>query len=323
VRLPRLAVALVTVLAALTGCAGGASPSGPTPEQLAGGSIAREVNLKGVRLIVGSKEFTEQKVLGQIAVHALRAAGAEVIDQTGLAGSNIVRSALRNKQVDVYWEYAGTGWSLFLKHTNVLPDPVEQFRTTASEDLAQNQIRWVGPAAFGDQYAVARRTDAQGELARVNTLSDMARYVNANPGQASFCGAAEFLDREFLKMQEAYGMELPAPLTYQNDFALNFVNVAKSSPCNFAEVFTTDARLKSLNLKVLQDDKKFFLSQLAGLVMREETYQQHPDLAKLGTMLGAKLTEPTMIELNGLVDLEGKTADQAADQFLRANGFIG
>uniref|UniRef100_UPI0005695526 glycine betaine ABC transporter substrate-binding protein n=1 Tax=Pseudonocardia acaciae TaxID=551276 RepID=UPI0005695526 len=107
-----------------------------------------------------------------------------------------------------------------------------------------------------------------------------------------------------------------------NAFALNFVNVAKSSPCNFAEVFTTDARLKSLNLTVLADDKNFFLSQLAGLVMRDETYQQHPDLAKLATMLGAKLTEPAMIELNGKVDLEGRSADQTAADFLRANGFI-
>ncbi|MBO0873046.1 MAG: hypothetical protein J2P19_06595 [Pseudonocardia sp.] len=323
VRVSRPGIALVTVLLAVTGCAGQGTQTGPSPEQLAGGTIAKQVNLTGVRLTVGSKEFTEQQILGKITVYALRAAGAEVTDQTGLSGSNIVRTALQNKQIDLYWEYAGTGWSLFLKHTDVIPDAVQQFHATAAEDLAHNQIRWVGPAAFGNQYAVARRSDTTGPLAGVHTLSDMARYVNANPEQGSFCGAAEFLDRDFIGMQEAYGLRFPAPLTYQNAFALNFVNVAKSSPCNFAEVFTTDARLNSLNLTVLADDKKFFLSQLAGLVMREQTYQQHPDLAKLATMLGAKLTEPTMIELNGLVDLQGQSADQAALEFLHANGFIG
>jgi osmoprotectant transport system substrate-binding protein len=323
VRVPRLGIVLVTVLLALTGCAAGGAQTGPSPQQLAGGSIAKEINLKGVRLTVGSKEFTEQQILGKIAVYALRAAGADVTDRTGLSGSNIVRTALQNEQIDLYWEYAGTGWSLFLKHTDVIPNAVQQFELTASQDLARNQIRWVGPAAFGNQYAVARRSDATGALARVHTLSDMAAYVNADPEQGSFCGAAEFLDREFIQMQKTYGLQFPPRLTYQNAFALNFVNVAKSSPCNFAEVFTTDARLKSLNLTVLIDDKNFFLSQLAGLVMREQTYQQHPDLGKLGTMLGAKITEPVMIELNGLVDLEGRSPDQAAVEFLRANGFIG
>jgi osmoprotectant transport system substrate-binding protein len=318
-----LATVLVTGLLALAGCAGGGAAAGPTPEQLAGGSIAKQVNLTGVRLTVGSKEFTEQQILGKVTLYALRAAGAEVTDRTGLSGSTIVRGALENNQIDLYWEYAGTGWSLFLKHTDVLPDAAQQFQATAAEDLAHNKIRWLGPAAFGNQYAIARRGDATGELARIHALSDMARYVNANPRQGSFCGAAEFLDRDFIPMQKTYGIQFPARQTYQNSFALDFVNVAKSSPCNFAEVFTTDARLKSLNLTVLTDDKKFFLSQLAGLVMRDETYRQHPELGKLVAMLGPKLTERTMIELNGKVDLEGHSADQAAVDFLHANGFIG
>jgi len=308
----------------LAGCAGGigGEPGGPTPEQLAGGSIGREHNLKGARFIVGSKEFTENVILGKIIIYALRAAGAEVVDQTKLSGSATVRVALETKAIDMYWDYAGTGWTQYLKHTDLLGEAQQQFQATAGEDMAANQVRWVGPAAFGDAYAVARRGDVQGALAAVHSMSDMARFVRENPDEGSFCGASEFMNREFETMQRIYDVRFPPERTHENALALNYVNVAKGSPCNFAEVTTTDSRLESLNLTVLRDDRTFTATQLAALTMREETYRQHPELGQLGIALGSKLTAPTMIELNGQVDLEGRSPDQVAVQFLRANGFI-
>ena len=317
-------LALVLLLAvALPGCAvAGAGGTEPTPAELAGGSLASDFDLSGAQFAVGSKEFTESVILGKITIYALRAAGATVTDQTGLSGTNIVRTALQSGEVDMYWEYAGTGWSLFLQHTDTLPDPQQQFEATATEDLQENGVRWLGPARFGNQYAIARRGDAPQPLASVNELSGLSGFLAENPDEATFCGAAEFLDREFLAMQDAYGAYFPPAQVYQNDFALGFVNVAKGSPCNFAEVFTTDARLESLELTVLRDDKNFFLTQLAALTTREEVHQQHPQLGALASLLGEKLTEDTVIELNGLVDLEGRTAEEVAAQFLRENGFI-
>ncbi len=317
--------ALVLLLTGtLSGCgvadAGGTEP---TPAELAGGSLASDFDLSGARFTVGSKEFTESIILGKITIYALRAAGATVTDQTGLSGTNIVRTALQSGEVDMYWDYAGTGWSLFLQHTDTLPDPQQQFEATAAEDLRENGIRWLGPAKFGNQYAIARRSDAPQLLASVDELSDLSGFVADNPDEATFCGAPEFLDREFLAMQDAYDAYFPVPQVYQTDFALGFVNVAKGSPCNFAEVFTTDARLESLDLTVLRDDKNFFLTQLAALTTREEVYQQHPQLGEIATLLGEKLTEDTIIELNGLADLEGQTEEEAAARFLRENGFIG
>ncbi len=321
----RRCFALVLLLAvALSGCgvadAGGTEP---TPAELAGGSLASDFDLSGARFTVGSKEFTESIILGKITIYALRAAGATVTDQTGLSGTNIVRTALQSGEVDMYWDYAGTGWSLFLQHTDTLPDPQQQFEATATEDLRENGIRWLGPAKFGNQYAIARRGDAPQPLAAVDELSDLSGFVADNPDEATFCGAPEFLDREFLAMQDAYDAYFPVSQVYQTDFALGFVNVAKGSPCNFAEVFTTDARLESLDLTVLRDDKNFFLTQLASLTTREEVHQQHPQLGEIATLLGEKLTEDTMIELNGLADLEGQTEEEAAARFLRENGFIG
>lgn len=320
----RLLALLVSASLVLLGCGSADAGQGaPTPEQLAAGSLAADFDLQGAEFVVGSKEFTESVVLGKITILALQAAGATVADQTGLAGTNIVRTAMQGGEVDMYWEYAGTGWSLFLQHTDTLPDEQQQFDATAQEDLEQNQVRWLGPAQFGNQYAIARRSDADGPLASVDTLSDVSGYIANNEDDATFCGAAEFLDREFLAMQDAYDAHFAPSQVYQNDFALNFVNVAKGSPCNLAEIFTTDARIESLDLTVLEDDKNFFLTQLAALTTREEVFQEHPELAELAAALGDKLTEDTIIELNGMVDLEGRTAEYAAAAFLRDNGFIG
>ncbi|MBW0105941.1 hypothetical protein I4I78_26275 [Pseudonocardia sp. KRD-291] len=315
---------LLAVAAVTSGCSGAAAAAlRPPVEQLRGGSLAREVDLSGARITVGSKEFTEQKILGKILDYALQAAGATTVDRTGLSGSSIVRSALETGAIDAYWEYAGTGWSLFLGHDDLIPGERELYDAVAAEDAQRNGIVWLGPAAFGNQYAVARRSDVSGPLAQVRTLSDMAAYIRPDPDRATFCGAAEFLDRAWEDLQRSYDAYFPASQVYQNDFALNFVNVARSSPCDFAEVFTTDARIRSLNLTVLADDKGVIITQLAGLTVRAQTLDQYPPLRTLVARLAPLLTVDTMIELNGLADLQGLSEDQVALRFLADRGLIG
>lgn len=314
-----LAVAALTAV----GCSGTAAQEGRVSAgELRGGSIAEEFDLKGARFTVGSKEFTEQKILGEITLHALRAAGARTADQTGLNGSSIVRSALKNGEVDMYWEYSGTGWTQYLQHDRPVEGQDEQFRRTARQDAERHGIEWLGPAKFGNQYAIARASDAPGALGEIDELGELREFGAKHPDQMTLCGAAEFLDRELLAIQKTYDAKFPPPQVYQNALALNYVNVAKGSPCNFAEVFTTDARLESLDLKVLRDDKVHFTTELAALTVRKETLRKHPQLEKLAGRLGDKLTEDTMIELNSMVDLEGKTPKEAALRFLRQHGFI-
>ncbi|MFF3496277.1 glycine betaine ABC transporter substrate-binding protein [Streptomyces sp. NPDC002795] len=331
----KVSVALCAALlggAALTGCsdtgaAGGSSENLPrtaSQKQLAGGSIAKDVDLKGAHFAVGSKEFTEQQILGKITKYAVEAAGASTKDQTGLQGTSIARSALESGDVDMYWDYSGTGWTQFLQHDTPVQGSAAQFRATSSEDLKKHKIKWLGPAKFGNQYTMARASDAQGRAGKVDSISDLAKLAKEHPQDATLCGASEFLDRELGALEQSpYKLKFGAPQVYQNAFALNFVNVAKGSPCKFAEVFTTDARLKSLDLKVLDDDKGHFTTELAALTVRDETAKKYPQLAKLAKKLGDALTEKTIIKLNGMVDLEGKSAEQAALYFLRTNGFIG
>lgn len=329
-RLPNRARRPVAALAALAllaaGCSlgsGGHAAGSVSDKQLRGGSIARDFHLDGAHFTVGSKEFTEEVILGQITIYALRAAGAKTSDQTGLIGTTIVRSALQHGNIDMYWEYAGTGWNLFLGHTGKVNGATRQLRATARQDASRNGIDWLGPARFGDQYAIARASDASGPTGKVDSLGQL-KQLSADHGSAvSLCGAAEFLDRELLPFQKAYDFHLPDTQVHENTFSLDFVNVAKQSPCNFAEVFTTDARLRSLHLKVLQDPKGYFITQLAALTVRHKTAKQYPQLAQLAARLGKALTEKTMIQLNGMVDLDGATPQEAALHFLHDNHFIG
>jgi osmoprotectant transport system substrate-binding protein len=317
------AAALAALALAACGSGGGTSAPDTSDVDLAGGSIAAEFDLDGATLSISSKEFTESVILGKITYYALQAAGAQPQDQTGLMGSNILRTALENGDVDLYWEYAGTGWTQFLQEDEIVHDGVEQFERTAEQDLAENGIAWLGPARFGNQYGIARAENAPPPVDEVNSLDQLAEFVREHPEEATFCGAAEFMDREWERFQEFYDAPFRPADAYQMDLALNYVNVAKGSPCNFAEIFTTDARTESLDLRVVKDTDTFFTTQLAALTAREETVEEYPDLRGLGDALGEALTEEAIIELNGMVDIDGTSPDQAALYFLRKNGFIG
>src|SRR3954471_4683005 len=115
------------------GCGGGGSSGG-------GGSIAQNYDFSGQEFTVGSKEFTEQLVLGNITLQALEATGANVNDQIGLAGSDAARQALASGEIDMYWEYLGTAWVTYLGETGNIPEPA--YETVAERDLEENNVHW-------------------------------------------------------------------------------------------------------------------------------------------------------------------------------------
>ena len=125
---------------------------------------------------VGSKEFTEQLILGQIAIIALRDAGFEVVDQTGLGGTLINREALERGEIDLYWEYTGTAWLTFLGHDVPITDSQEAFDKVKKEDL-ENGMVWLNFAAFDNTYVVMMQKEQATELGIV-TISDLAAHIN-------------------------------------------------------------------------------------------------------------------------------------------------
>ena len=128
-------------------------------------------------VVVGSKEFTEQLVLGQIAIIALRDAGFNVVDQTGLGGTLICADAVASGDIDMYWEYTGTGWITILGHDDPITDSEEAYNKVKEQYLEDLDQVWLDYAPFDNTYTVMMRQSQADDLGIV-TLSDLADYIN-------------------------------------------------------------------------------------------------------------------------------------------------
>ncbi len=307
-------LALVAVAALIAvGCGGGGGGGGGQ------GSIAQGYDFSGQEYTVGSKEFTEQLVLGNITRLALEESGARVNDQIGLAGSDAVRTAMKSGEVDMYWEYLGTGWINILGETGSIPEPA--YQTVADRDLQENNIHWLEPAPEENSYAIAtnRETaDAYG----LSTLSDLKSFIAENPNQASICVGSEFSVRDdgLPGLQKAYGYEFPDIQRIQD--GLVYDQVANGGGCNFGSVFTTDGRIPNLDLVLLEDDQKFFPAFNGSLTMRQDVFEQNEQIADLFGEISPLLTTEQMQQLNLEVDVNGVPPEDVAQTFLRDNGFI-
>ncbi len=299
------------------------SPSGDESSAAATDSAVAGIDLSGVELTVGSKEFTEQLVLGQITIQVLEDAGATVNDETGLVGSTVVREALTAGDIDMYWEYSGTGWLTHLGNDAPIIDAQEQYDAVKEADAA-NDIAWLEPAPFNNTYAIAAATAMADELG-LATLTDLAAYAGENPDETTICAAAEFLARDdgLPGLEAAYGFEVPDSSLSELELGLIPPLVAEGDPCVFGELFATDARIVSLDLTILEDDQEFFPSYLPALNVRQEVLDANPGLADLFAPVAAALDNDTMTALNAQVDIDGEEPADVARAFLEENGLLG
>ncbi len=321
-RVTALLAALALALAACgdgDGVTGDGDGDGAAPDNL----ISENYDLSDVNIRFGSKDFTEQLVLGQIAAKALEAAGASVNLTENLASPDGPRNALLAGEIDAAWEYTGTAWINYLGNEEPIEDPIEQWEAVKQQDLEENNVFWTEPAPFDDTYGFAYPRDAVDEFG-IETVSELAEFVQANPDQASLCVDPTFASREdgLPRVEEVYGFQWPRNQLHQSDFGVIYDSVARQNPCNFAEIFTTDGRIGALDLLVLEDDKNAFISYLSAVMMMEDLANEHPDLAGLFEEIGAPITEDVMIDLNERVDVGGEFPEDVAEQYLREQGFI-
>ena len=284
-----------------------------------------EGELSGASFAVGSKEFTEQLVLGELTVQVLANAGAEVDDQTGITGTTNVRKALESDEIDMYWEYTGTGWAEILGNEpgEAPTDEAELFDAVAEQDLQKNNIVWTALAPVNNTYAIATSQAASDELG-VTTLSDYAELANSDPEAASLCAASEFIDRGdgLQGLEKAYGFELPESSLTEVDLGIIFTRVPKQDPCNFGEVFATDGRIPANDMVVLEDDKDFFVIYNLALTVSEDVLKENPALEDIFTPIAEKLTTEELQQLNAQVDVDGLPVEQVAQKWLEDNGFL-
>lgn len=306
----------------LAGC-GLATAGGPIPSGTLRGPLAGTTSLDGASIAVGSKNFSENVVLGKIALILLKSDGADVEDLTNIPGSASARQAQLSGAIDAMWEYTGTAWLEYLGQEHAIKDSRRQYAAVRDLDLEQHHLVWLPPAPMNNTYAFAV-TRASARKYGLRSLSDIRKVPVA---ARTFCVEPEFRNRNdgLEPMLRTYGVPLGSGVPQGNlkTFQTGVIyDATASGQCTFGEVFTTDGRILALHLEVLRDDKRFFPSYNVSLVVRQPVLQRYPQIADLIAPVAKRLTNKVLLQLNAEVDVDGKEPTEVAYDWLRSEGFV-
>jgi osmoprotectant transport system substrate-binding protein len=270
-------------------------------------------------LVVGGKGFTEQLLLAEITSQYLTAKGYQVKLKTGM-GTSLVREALENKQVDLYWEYTGTAFLNFHKNKFANQPAAEIYKAVKAED-AKIGIVWLNPSAANDTYALAvRQADAKSK--GLKTLDDLAAKLNSGEKLILGCNIEFYKRDDGLKpLQKAYGFEFPRSDVKRMETGLIY-KALKDGNVDVGLVFATDGRIPAFHFTVLKDTKNFFPAYAITPTIRKETLDAHPDLAEDLNKLASLIDDATMSSLNAAVDVDKKSVNEVARTFLKDKGLI-
>ena len=276
-------------------------------------------------ITVTSKSYTEQLVLGKIAVIAARAAGYEVVDLTNVPGSQPSRELLLSGEADVTYEYTGTAWLAFLGQDSTISDSQEMWEAVAEADAA-NGLTWAAPMPLNNTFALAVPAEAVEDLDGISMLSQIAELPVE---QRTFCIDPEFNSRAdgMNPMLEHYGLERGAPDGVPEDqIGLFDVGATYSAlaavDCNFGAVSATDGRIDALDLTVLEDDDGFFPAYNAAPVFHTESLPDHEAYREVLESFSDLLTNATMRELNRKVDVDGEEPMDVAFAWMLSEGLV-
>lgn len=291
--------------------------SGDIPaDEKAANKIQPVDGASGVSLSVGSKNFTEQYILGEIYVQALEAAGYTVKKDLDLGPERVADAALRKGVVDAYPEYTGTALtSAFkVKVQDVPKDPAKAYEQ-AKADYAKVGITALAPTPFENTYrlGITKATaEKLGNPTKISDLADSAKNLTVN----GFPACRQRIDC-LLGVERTYGFKfkkfLPGEQKYQ---------VLDNGDADVAFVFTTDGPLSSGKYVVLDDDKNVFPPYNITFAVREDTAKKlGPEGQKVITDVQKYMTAEIMQELNARVDLDKQKRDRVAADYLKQFGF--
>ncbi|MBN2910334.1 glycine/betaine ABC transporter substrate-binding protein [Polycladomyces sp. WAk] len=269
-------------------------------------------------IVISGKNWTEQWILAHILGEYLKAhTDMNVQVREGLGTEAILVQALKQGEIDAIVEYTGTGYQAILKKP-YKPGMTPQYiyRQTKSGYETQFGSIWLKPLGFYNTYALALRADKAKQL-HITKVSDLKRLAP----QLSFGAPATFFERKdgYDGMTKMYGLSFGKKVTLNED--LMYKAVANGN-VDVITAFTTDPRIKQMNLKILEDDMKYFPPYDAAPVVRQAVLRANPGLEKTLNGLAGKITIPDMMKMNDEVNSKRKTPQEAARDFLKSKGLI-
>jgi len=316
--IPALAavLALALVLAACGSDDNSSSSSAPSTSSSSaatGAAIKKDSANGKVTLTVGSKNFTEQKVLGEIYAQAFQAAGYNVKKALNLGDEQTALKALKGGQISGYPEYTGTALLSFLNvpAAKLPTDPGEAYDQVKA-GMAKQGIEAFPPTPFTSSNEVGLLKKKADQLG-VTKISDLKSKASS----LTLYGSPECRTRRdcLLGLEQVYGLKfkkfVPVDIAQRHE-------VLTSGQADVSIVFTTDPQIKRNDEVLLQDDKNMFPPYNSTFLMKTSTAQKAgPDLPKVIAAVNKNLTADVMQELNARVDIDKDTPEQAALAYLK------
>ncbi|MBE2167476.1 MULTISPECIES: glycine betaine ABC transporter substrate-binding protein [unclassified Cobetia] len=284
---------------------------------LTGAALAASLSTaQADEIVVGGKNFTEQQILASMTGQYLEGLGYEVEERSGM-GSAVLRQAQENGQIDLYWEYTGTSLINYNDVSERL-SPEDTYARVKELD-AEKGLVWLQPSAANNTYALAMR-EADAQERGIASLSDLSQAVNDDKG-LSFALNAEFYARDdgWRPLQKAYDFRVGRADVKRMDSGLVY-QALRDGQVDVGLVFATDGRIPAFDFTVLEDDKGYFPAYALTPVVREESLKANPELESQMNALSAELNDDTMASLNAQVDVEKKSIEQVAEDFLKEHG---
>jgi osmoprotectant transport system substrate-binding protein len=281
-------------------------------------AIQKDDALSAVKLTIGSKNFTEQKVLGEIYAQALAAGGYDVSTELNLGDEKTALAALEGGEIDAYPEYTGTALlSFFGVEADKLPDDPDQAYQQAKQGFAEKNLTALPPTPFtnSNEVAVTKETADKLGLQNISDLkgqaSDLTMYGTPECRQRLDC---------LLGLQQVYGIDFRRFVPV--DIALRHEVLTKGQ-ADVSIVFTTDPQNKREGFVLLKDDMGIFPPYNSTLVVRDEVLKEAGSkFSEVVGLVNRDLTDEVMQELNARVDLDKETPKQVATEYLQETGLI-
>ena len=258
---------------------------------------------------VGSKDFTENLILGELYALALEDQGIPVERRLGLSVA-VVHEALVSGDVDLFPEYTGTGL-MFILGLPMETDPQTVYDIVSREYAEQFDVTWLDKSAVNNSFGIVVTREIS-ERYNITTISDFQR--EAHNLRFATQGTFEVREDGLALLEDVYGpIELASMSAFDN--ALKY-EVLRGGQADATVAYTTEGQLADPYFVLLEDDKQAWPPYNVAPIIRTEVLELHPEIAPILNAISADLTGERMIELNAQVDVEGREfADVAREYF--------
>lgn len=269
-------------------------------------------------IAVGAKDFTEQIIMGHMVAELLEAHGFAVTRTLGLGGDDLVFTGMQRGEIDIWMSYSGTIYSVLLGNELVLgADPDELYREAQKQLLERYNMELLEPIGFNNTYVfVADRSLVEKHgLTKVSDLIPIAHTLTLG-GSILFMGDR----RDGIKGVEAvYGMKFRRNRAIESGLLFQAMQLGQ---VDLIVAFSTHGQIAALDLVMLEDDRQLFPPYHAGLIVRAEVLEAHPELRDILGKLTNAIDDVTMARLNYEVDGHRRNAREVAAEFLQESGLI-